>query len=193
MRPVLAALLVLGVAGCAGTDGPPTPDFSDCREASGDDIEASLEFGGDDFDLAWQRRCDTGGTRVFRAGGGEEGHPSRLVTLTRYPPDAEPRRTLEAYVVRSAPRRVGEPHVFRRSDGEGRSRYLAELMLRRAEASQLEYVLHGVTAGDTGRVVSVTYTYRFRTANKAARERIQSRQQDWVRSLERLLSGFPPP
>lgn len=193
MRPLLAALLALAVAGCAGNNGPTSPDFSDCREASGDDIEASLEFAGEAFDFAWQRRCDTGGTRVFQAGAGEPGDARRLVTLTRYPPGAEARRTLEAYVARSARQRVGEPRVFRRGDDEGRPRYLAELMLRREEARELEYVLHGVTAGETGRVVSVTYTYRFQTADTAARERIQSQQNDWVRSLERLLTGFPPP
>lgn len=195
MRPgPVVVMLVLVTAGCA-TGPRSTPEeaayFADCRDGAPDDADAALAFAGRRYQLHWQRRCDNAALRLFRAPGGEDGQ-ERLVTLALYPPEAEPRRILDATIARSASRRVGEPQIFERKGASG-TRYIAELMLQRETSRQLEYLLHGVTTSEAGRVVSVTYTYRFRAANDAAVERIQADQRAWVRAVERHLGAFPAP
>jgi len=180
-------------SGCA-TGPSSTPEeaayFSDCRDSAPDGAEAVLRFAGSRYQRQWQRLCDRAALRVFSAPGGE-GSQERLVTLARYPPDAEPRRTLDAYIARSASRRVAEPRIFERQDAGPATRYIAELMLQRETPGELAYLLHGVSRSDAGRVVSVTYTHRFAAANDAGLARIKAEQGAWVRALERHLDDFP--
>jgi len=194
MRLVVVAVLASAIVACSAT--PETTEeeaayFSDCRDIDPDATPASLRFAGEDYELMWQRRCADGGTRVFRAPGGDAGK-ARLVTLTLYPPEAEPRRSLNAYLARSASERVGEPQMFE-PEAPSRAQYLAELMLRDDDAAELEYVLHGVSRTDGGRVVSVTYTHRFAMANAAGLARIRAEQADWLGAVSRQLSRFPDP
>ena len=78
-------------------------------------------------------------------------------------------------------------------EAPSRAQYLAELMLRDDEAAELEYVLHGVSRTNGGRVVSVTYTHRFAMANAAGLARIRAEQADWLGAVSRQLSRFPDP
>ena len=189
------ALLLLMLAGCAGNQPSPEQErtsFDACRNGVPEDPDASLRFADSRYELAWQRRCDNGGTRVFRQASGSDSAEARLVTLTRYPPDAGVEATLDAYLARSASERVGEPQIFQRGSG-GSERYIAELMLRREDAGHLEYILHGVTRGRGDRVISVTYTHRFDADGDAGLERIKADQATWVGAIERHLAAFPPP
>lgn len=192
MKPPGPAVLALVLAGCAAGGGG--ADLTGCREAAAESIDASLHFGDTAFEPAWQRRCDEGRTRVFKAvNAGAGAEVKRLVTLTRYPAEAEAERALHAYIARSRRTRVGEPRIFERRNNGDRTRYFAELVLRRGDARDLEYVLHGVTTGEAGRVISVTYTHRFPTTDRTALEAVKQDQGEWVREIERLLAGFPPP
>lgn len=195
MTRALVTVLVLALAGCAtnpARDGEATAKLAGCRDGVPDDAEVTLRFAGRDYELAWQRRCDNGATRVFRAASGRDGVDERLVTLTRYPPDATVASTLDAYLARSAAERVGEPQVFDRGSGDG-ARSITELMLRREDAGQLEYVLHGVARGRGDRVISVTYTHRFAPEHDTGLAEIKAEQTQWVRAIERHLAAFPTP
>lgn len=196
MRGLSALIAVVVLAsGCA--TGPESTEqeaeyFSNCRNSQPEGAETSLSFAGDEFHLHWQRRCQGSRARVFKADGSDD-DATRLVTLAMYPPSAEIERTMDAYIARSAGKQVGEPRVFERGASGPQDKQIAELMLRRESVRELEYVLHGVAATDSGRVVSVTYTHRFSADGQDPAGRIKARQARWLQSLERLLAGFPDP